>query len=90
MKNQADGEVFKAKKQMEELKDKLEADDKSKLETEIKKVEDAIAANNSDQMKSTTESLNKVWNEIASKLYQQAGQTAARWRTANWRWCRTA
>jgi len=28
-------------------------------------------------MKSTTESLNKVWNEIASQLYQQAGQQTA-------------
>lgn len=56
------------------MKDKLSADAKSKLETEIKKVEEAIAANNSEQMKSATESLNKVWNEIASQLYQQAGQ----------------
>ena len=75
--NQADSLVFQTKKQMEEMKDKLAADDKSKLETEIKKVEDAIATNNSDQMKTATESLNKVWNEIASKLYQQAGQQTA-------------
>jgi len=77
IRNQADTLVFQTKKQIEEMKDKLSEDDKSKLETEIKKVEDAIAANNSDQMKSTTESLNKVWNEIASKLYQQAGQQTA-------------
>ena len=75
--NQADSLVFQTKKQMEEMKDKLAADDKSKLETEIKKVEDAIATNNSEQMKTATESLNKVWNEIASKLYQQAGQQTA-------------
>jgi molecular chaperone DnaK len=74
IRNQADSLVFQTKKQMEEMKDKLAADDKSKLETEIKKVEDAIAANNSDQMKTATESLNKIWNEVASKLYQQASQ----------------
>ena len=56
------------------MKDKLSADSKSKLESEIKKVEDALSANNLDQIKSATESLNKVWNEIASQLYQQAGQ----------------
>ncbi len=77
IRNQADSLVFQTKKQMEEMKDKLSADDKSKLETEIKKVEDAIATNNSDQIKTATESLNKVWNEIASKLYQQAGQQSA-------------
>jgi len=74
IRNQADTLVFQTKKQMEEMKDKISADSKSKLETEIKKVEDAIASNNFDQMKSATESLNKVWNEIASQLYQQASQ----------------
>jgi molecular chaperone DnaK len=77
IRNQADSLVFQTKKQIEEMKDKLSADAKSKLETEIKKVEDAIATNNSDQIKSATESLNKVWNEIASQLYQQAGQQTA-------------
>jgi len=74
VRNQADTLVFQTKKQMEEMKDKISDESKSKLETEIKKVEDAIASNNPDQMKSTTESLNKVWNEIASQLYQQASQ----------------
>jgi len=74
IRNQADSLVFQTKKQMEEMKDKLTADSKSKLEAEIKKVEDAVATNNSDQIKAATDSLNKVWNEIASQLYQQAGQ----------------
>jgi len=74
IRNQADSLIFQTKKQMEEMKDKLSEDAKSKLEAEIKKVEDAIATNNTDQIKTATESLNKVWNEIASQLYQQAGQ----------------
>ena len=73
VRNQADSLVFQTKKQMEELKDKITPDIKSKLEAEIKKVEDALASNNSDQIKSATDSLSKVWNEIASKLYSQAG-----------------
>jgi molecular chaperone DnaK len=74
IRNQADSLVFQTKKQMEEMKDKISDDSKSKLEAEIKKVEDAVATNNSDQIKAATDSLNKVWNEIASTLYQQAGQ----------------
>lgn len=73
IRNQADSLVFQTKKQIEELKDKIPADVKSKLESEIKKVEDAIAANSTEQMKSATESLSKVWNEVASQLYSQAG-----------------
>jgi molecular chaperone DnaK len=74
IRNQADSLVFQTKKQMDEMKDKLSADSKAKLETEIKKVEDALASNNPDQIKSATDSLNKVWNEIASQLYQQTSQ----------------
>ena len=51
VKNQADSLVFQTKKQIEEMKDKIPADSKSRLEAEIKKVEDAIASNNTDQIK---------------------------------------
>jgi molecular chaperone DnaK len=73
IKNQADNLVFQTKKQIEELKDKLPAEAKNRLESEIKKVEDAIATNNLDAMKTATESLTKVWNEVASQMYQQTG-----------------
>lgn len=73
VRNQADSLVFQTKKQLDELKDKVPVDAKSRLESEIKKVEDAIASNNTEQMKSSTESLNKVWSEISQQLYSQAG-----------------
>lgn len=73
VKNQADSLVFQTKKQLTELGDKVPADVKSRLESEIKKVEDAISTNNTDAIKSATESLNKVWSEVASQLYQQPG-----------------
>ncbi len=71
--NQADNLVFQTKKQMEELKDKLTSENKNRLESEIKKVEDAIASNDNAQIKSATESLTKAWNEISQTLYQQQG-----------------
>jgi len=75
--NQADSLVFQTKKQIEEMKDKITPDSKAKLETEIKKVEEALAANNIEQIKSATESLNKVWSQVASELYSQAGAQGA-------------
>ncbi|MDT3697150.1 MAG: molecular chaperone DnaK [Ignavibacterium sp.] len=74
VKNQADSLVFQTKKQIDELKDKISADVKSRLEAEIKKVEDAMAANSTEQIKSATESLSKTWNEVAGQLYAQTGQ----------------
>jgi len=73
VRNQADSLIFQTKKQIEELKEKVPADVKSRLEAEMKKVEDAIATNNTEQIKSATESLSKVWNEVASQLYSQSG-----------------
>jgi len=72
-KNQADSLVFQTKKQLEELKDKLPGEAKAKLEAEIKKVEDALTTNNTEQIKAATEALNKVWNEIAQQMYAQQG-----------------
>jgi molecular chaperone DnaK len=76
-KNSAETFVFQIKKQLDEMKDKVPADIKSRLESEIKKVEDAIASNNTEQIKAAQENLNKVWNEVASSLYQQANAQGA-------------
>ncbi|MBI9070024.1 MAG: molecular chaperone DnaK [Melioribacteraceae bacterium] len=73
IRNNADSMVFQTKKQMEELKDKMPEDAKNRLDGKVKKVEDAIATKDTDKMKSATEELTKVWQEISEKLYQQAG-----------------
>ncbi|MGQ9797846.1 MAG: molecular chaperone DnaK [Ignavibacterium sp.] len=72
-KNTADALVFQTKKNLDELKDKLTPDMKSRIEAEIKKVEDALASNNIEQIKSATDSLTKTWNEISQQIYSQAG-----------------
>lgn len=76
VKNQADSLVFQTKKQIDDLKDKIPSDIKLRLETDIKKVEDALATNNTEQIKSATENLSKTWNEVASQLYSQTGPQA--------------
>ncbi len=73
-KNQADTLVFQTKKQMEELKDKLNDTDRARLEAEINKLEEAIKSDDLNAIKAGTESLSKLWNEIAPKLYQQGPQ----------------
>ena len=73
IRNSADNLVFQTKKQIEELKDKIPADAKTKLEAEITKVEEALKTDNTDSIKAATDELNKVWGEIAQNLYQQPG-----------------
>ncbi len=71
IRNQADNLVFQTKKQIEELKDKMQPEQKNRLESEVQKLEDAIKTNNADTIKAATENLTKVWNEISQTLYQQ-------------------
>ncbi|MGK9476017.1 molecular chaperone DnaK [Melioribacter sp. OK-6-Me] len=77
VRNNADNLIFQTKKQINELGDKLSPDKKSRLESEIQKVEDALKSNDVNQIKSATDSLTKVWNEIAQTLYQQQSQPGA-------------
>ncbi len=71
--NQAENLVFQTKKQLEELKDKVPADAKSRIEGEMKKVEDALSTNDTDKIKSATDSLTKAWNDVAQNIYSQPG-----------------
>lgn len=73
IRNGADNLVFQTKKQIEELKEKIPADAKAKLEAEITKVEEALKTDNTDTIKAATDELNKVWGEVAQNLYQQPG-----------------
>jgi len=77
VKNQADNLVFQTKKQITELGDKLAADEKSKLEAEIKNVEDAIATDDADKIKAASDKLTQVFSEISQKMYQQQGAPGA-------------
>jgi molecular chaperone DnaK len=73
VRNQADSMVYQTEKQMKEMEDKLEADDKSKIETSLGRLKEALKSNNVDEMKSAIDQVNKDWNEIATKIYSQTG-----------------
>lgn len=78
-KNNADNAVYQAEKTLKDLGDKLESDDKSKIENEINKVKEALKGDDTETIKKATESLNQVFYELSSKIYQQnpnAGQQA--------------
>jgi molecular chaperone DnaK len=73
VRNQADATLYQTEKQMKEMDDKLDGESKSKLETSLGRLKEAIKGSNVDEMKSATEQLNAEWNEIATKMYAQTG-----------------
>ena len=70
-KNQAEAAVYQSEKTLKDLEGKIEEGDKSTIEAAIQKVKDAIAANNYDDMKSSTEALQNAFNSVAQKIYSQ-------------------
>ncbi|MDF2531660.1 MAG: molecular chaperone DnaK, partial [Clostridia bacterium] len=71
--NQADSLVYQTEKSLKDLGDKLSNEDKAKIEAELNRVKEALKGTDTEEIKSTTEELTKVFYEISSKVYQAAG-----------------
>jgi molecular chaperone DnaK len=70
--NHADSLVYQTEKTMKDLGDKISADDKSRIESEVANVKKALEGSDSAQIKSTTEKLTEVSYEVFGKIYQQS------------------
>ena len=74
IRNNADSLVYTVDKTIEELGDQLAEDKKEDLKNKQKEVQDAIEADNIEQIKEKTEVLEKTIHEISAEIYQQAAQ----------------
>jgi len=76
--NQADTAVFTAEKMIKESGDKLDAEDKTKIEEGITAVKNVLSSDNTDEIKKAMESLTEAVYAATTKLYQkvQADQAA--------------
>ncbi len=72
-KNQADTVVYQTEKQLKEMEDKIEPDDKNKIETALGRLKEAQKGSNVDELKSALDAVNATWNEVAQKIYAQSG-----------------
>jgi len=72
-KNMADSLAYQAEKQLQDLGDKVPADDRTRVEGLIKDLRDAITQDNYDRMKSLSETLQQALMQVGSAVYSQAG-----------------
>ena len=70
--NKLDGMIFTVEKSIKDLGDKISAEDKAKLEEEIKTAKAELETNDKEKMDSAFENLSKVSQEVFAKIYQQA------------------
>ncbi|NOY78443.1 MAG: molecular chaperone DnaK [Calditrichaeota bacterium] len=71
-KNQADQLLYQTEKNLKEMADKLEPDEKSKIEAAMGRLREAIKGEDMNEIKSATDALNQTWSDISSKMYARA------------------
>jgi len=77
LRNQADTAIFTAEKMLKESGDKLEAEDKTKVEEGIAEVRKALEADNLDDVKKAMESLTEAVYAVTTKIYQKIQEEQA-------------
>jgi len=74
--NKAESLVYDTEKTLKELGDKVEANDRAKIEEEVGNVKKALEGNNTEEINKATEKLMTSFYDVSTKLYQQAGAQA--------------
>lgn len=73
VKNNADTLLYQTEKTIKDLDGKISAEDKSRLEAEIKALRDAVSTGETGGIKTATEKLQTLSYEVFGKVYQQQG-----------------
>jgi molecular chaperone DnaK len=76
LRNQADNLVYSTEKQLNELGDKIPADQKEKIKAAKEKLENAVKTNSPD-LRAALDELNRAWNDASTQMYGQAQQPGA-------------
>ncbi len=74
--NSADSMIYTAEKTKKDLADKLTSDQTTKIDASIAALKDALAKNDMTTIKSKSEELSKVLQDIGTVIYQQAAAQA--------------
>lgn len=79
LRNQADTAIFTAEKMIKESSDKLDAEDKTKIEEGVAAVRKAVGEDNLDEIKKSMDALTEAVYAATTKIYQkiQADQASA-------------
>lgn len=78
LRNNADNLLYTAEKTKKDLGGKISEEQQSKIDTAVSGLRDALAGTDSDRIKSATEELTKVLQDVGTAVYQQASAQQAK------------
>ncbi|MCL2358685.1 molecular chaperone DnaK [Candidatus Bathycorpusculum sp.] len=76
--NTADSLIYTAERTKNDLAGKISTEETAKIDTAITELKNALASNDTAQMKAKSDELQKVLQDIGTKVYQQAAAEAAK------------
>ena len=74
IRNNADQVIYQCEKSMNDMGDKLSADEKAPVQAQIDKLKETLKGDNTDAIKADTEALQQAFYKIAEKIYAQTQQ----------------
>ncbi len=77
IRNNADSMIYTSEKTLDELADKVQPDQKTKIEGLVKELRELVGGDDLDAIKNKTEELTKAVQEVGAAIYQQAQQEQA-------------
>jgi len=76
--NNADSIIYTARKTKEELGDKLSKDQVDRIDSKVKELEETLSGKDLEKIKSRSEELAKILQEVGASVYQKAAQEYAK------------
>lgn len=75
--NKGDSIVFTQEKMLDEQKDNITADEKSKIEGLVSSMKEAVKNKNADKINELEKEINEVWNGISQRIYSSKAQDSS-------------
>jgi len=76
LRNEADNAVYRSEKMLKDNADKLQAADKSRIESAVQEVKAALKGTDTAAIKQASERLNEAWQAVSAELYKAAAEKA--------------
>ena len=74
--NEADNSVYRSEKMLKDNSGKISGGDKSKIESAINEVKEALKGGEASAIRSASEKLNEAWQAVSAELYKAASEKA--------------
>jgi len=71
-KNRGEQLAYETEKNIREMGEKIDPESKARLDSALERLKGAVQREDTEEIRSASDALTQLWNEISAKLYQEA------------------